>query len=324
MLIKQTKELLNKITIAQNSHDGLVIKFANILSSAIKYKNINEVSEDTKWSEEMIQSVLNKYRKDGIEILTPRPKKKKAFFKNKFITTFEGAEWTYYKGALLISSMKNTEVIMNTIDSLFPNLKDKDILDIGSGEGAQAMILRDKGANIQCVDIESTRYIPQDIPFLKMDVNDGLIEKLPNKKYDLVICIETLGYLNEPFKFFKEAYSLLNEGGHLIITMNNITNFVSRAYFITEGTFYNMPKKELTNGSPSPFTTLPWFTYERMFKISGFKNITTKETDPMSIVSLDTLKSTMHSLLRIVIYILSLKSLKDPRVGKQVLIKGEK
>ena len=205
MLITPNKLLLSYIKTAKDSHDGLAIKFSEIILSATKSKNINEIRLDTGWPTKVIGLVLNEYKKRGHKVLIPRPKEKKPFVKNKIITTFEGAEWSYYKGALLISSMQNTNSIINTINALVPNLKNKDILDVGSGEGAQAMMLTDMGGCVQCVDMNGLRHVPKNVPFLELNINDGLIDKFPVKKFDLIVCIEVLAYLKEPSIFLNEA-----------------------------------------------------------------------------------------------------------------------
>lgn len=309
---------------AIGSHDGLAAKFATILLSATESSTIDEVGKKTGWPAETIRRVLEKYKQKGDSFLYPRPSVRKPLFKNWLFTTYEGAEWEYYKGALLISSLANSQVVMDKIKAMFPEPKGKCVLDVGAGEGAQAMMLRDAGFSVECIDVESLRYIPLDIPFRHLDADEGLARSLPEEKYDLVIAIEVLGYLREPFKFFEEAFALLRPGGCLLITMNNITSFVSRATFATEGTFLNCPKGQTNFEHHPSITTLPWFAYERMFRAVGFEDVETEETDSLSIVCLQSWKHILHSVVRLIMYVLSLKSPSDPRVGKQVLVCGRK
>jgi len=309
---------------ALRSHDGLAAKFSKIVIAANESNTVEEVEKETGWPTETIQRVLEQFKREGDSFLRPRPTARKALFKNRLFTTFEGAEWEYYKGALLISSLANSQVLMEKIKAVIPDPKGKRVLDVGAGEGAQAMMLRDAGFSVECIDVESLRYVPLDIPFLHLDADEGLARSLPGEKYDVVIAVQVMGCLHKPMEFVEDVFEMLRPGGFCLITVNNILSFVSRATLATEGTFYNVPKGDTDYAYRVPFTPLPWFTYKQMLQTVGFENVTTKETDPFSIVCLQSWKHILHSFVRMMTYIVSLKSPSDPRLGRHVLVCGRK
>lgn len=310
--------------IAIESHDGLAAKYSRIVLCAGECEKIEEVAAKTGWPSHTVQGVVERYRSEGNSFLNPRPKKIKPLFKNRVFTTYEGPEWEYYNGALLISSLDNSKAVMSEIMRLIPDPLGKRVLDIGAGEGAFAMMLRDHGFVLDCVDVNDNRFVPQDIPFIRADINKGLSHVLLGKQYELIIAVEVVGFFMEPYKFFEESFALLRPGGCFLMTMNNTTNFVSRAVFATDGIFTNSLKRETSSIHHPPANTLPWFTYERMLRLTGFDEIMTMETNPMSIVCLESWKHMLRSFPRLLMYFLSLRCRSDPRIGKQVLLSGRK
>jgi len=194
-LTSKTKRVAEEVL---QSHDALAAKYSRIILYAADSASVEEVRERTGWSASVVRHILEKYKTEGDSLLLPRPKTKAPLFKNWLFTTFEGAEWTYYNGALLISSLANSQIVMEEIKHLIPEPAGKRVLDVGAGEGAQAMMLRDIGFSVQCIDVEDSRYVPLDIPFLRMDADKGLVNALGSEQYDLVMAIEVLGYFQEP------------------------------------------------------------------------------------------------------------------------------
>lgn len=113
------------------------------------------------------------------------------------------------------------------------------VLELASGSGVMAKILKQKGYNITASDISEKMMIASkknyDGEYLILDMTNYHL----NKKYDLVLCIcDSINYLDndELTSFFKCAYEHLNEGGRLIFDMHSIARLDEfKDQYIEEG-----------------------------------------------------------------------------------------
>ena len=77
---------------------------------------------------------------------------------------------------------------------------------------------------------------PQDTGhFVKANLNDFFPYK--NEQFDFVVCAESLQYLENHEKLFREFRRVLKTGGSLIISFPNILTVSSRLYFFEKGIF---------------------------------------------------------------------------------------
>lgn len=112
-------------------------------------------------------------------------------------------------------------------------IKDKgidEVVDIGfaNGYGCEIMagaayhvygtetrddLADDAKENLVKNNVNNVTYFPKEIS----------IEKgaLPEKKYDLITCIQTLAYIENPEKALENIYNSLNDGGYLIVAVPN-------------------------------------------------------------------------------------------------------
>ncbi len=168
---QKSKESAKK---AVESHDGIAAKYANILLCACEAKSVEDVVRQLSWSSDTIKNTLKQYQKKGDSLFRPRPRRKKSMINNFLITTWEGAEWEYYKGALLHSGLAVNQLVFDKIRNLLPNPSGKKILEIGPGEGAMAMMLSDAGYMVECVDIGDFELVNPQIKLKLLDVDKGL------------------------------------------------------------------------------------------------------------------------------------------------------
>ena len=112
-------------------------------------------------------------------------------------------------------------------------------LELASGSGVMAKILKDKGYDIiasdiseEMKDVASKRF---DGTYLILNMADYHLDK----KFDLILCIcDSLNYLNEDEldSFFKCAYDHLNKGGRLIFDMHHPSRLAEfKEEYIEEG-----------------------------------------------------------------------------------------
>ena len=115
--------------------------------------------------------------------------------------------------------------IVNSIEhplkDLIISLIDKgSVLDIGCGSGIIAKALQDKGLDIEGLDASEVAVNICEGKGLKMHLST-ILDFNSGKKYDYVICIGTIYYLDKFEENFSKIISLLKEGGTLITNFYN-------------------------------------------------------------------------------------------------------
>lgn len=109
-----------------------------------------------------------------------------------------------------------TQAILKDID-----LKDKRVLDLGCGGGVLSRKLRDRGADIDAVDISSNALkmlSSQNTDHIRPIQDYAPATKLPDDAYDIVLCTELIGFLprEEHRMLFSELARLVKPNGHVV------------------------------------------------------------------------------------------------------------
>jgi SAM-dependent methyltransferase len=138
--------------------------------------------------------------------------------------------WPYYPIYLAKLDFVNKYI------SEFP--KEKNILDLGCGEGVLVEQFRKKEYNIIGMDLNySSDFV------IKGDITDT---KLESDSYDLVLCLDVIEHLNfsDQEKALKEIQRILNPDGTLLATIPNLAHFASRLSFLLTGRLFRTSKIE--------------------------------------------------------------------------------
>ena len=129
------------------------------------------------------------------------------------------SEWDL-KPARIKSALKTTRKIKELID-----IKDKDILDYGSGTGLLSFDFFEEAHSIVAMDNsqgmldELNRKTTQaNITNITTTLHDANIDPLPKKTFDLIVTAMTLHHIKKPANFIKSASEALKEGGYLAIS----------------------------------------------------------------------------------------------------------
>ncbi|MCB8943121.1 MAG: class I SAM-dependent methyltransferase [Ardenticatenaceae bacterium] len=129
--------------------------------------------------------------------------------------------WSYYPTYL--SKMKFVENTLNTISP------DKQILDVGCGEGALVKKYRAKGYSIYGLDYNYGE------PFIMV----GSVTKLPieSNSFDVVLLLDVLEHLPFPDQevALEEIFRILRPGGMFIFSIPNLAHLISRIKFMFWG-----------------------------------------------------------------------------------------
>lgn len=126
------------------------------------------------------------------------------------------------------------------------------ILDIAAGEGSFSKRLQDSGYEVDSVDLNGN--IGQD--FIRIDLNNyiqwaNFVSKKLNH-YDLVVSIETVEHLENPWMFFRGLRDVVKPGGYIILTHPNIENPVSKILFLIKNRFLLFGDLDIVKIDPFP------------------------------------------------------------------------
>lgn len=172
----------------------------------------------------------------------------------------------YYKGILEKAFLNiHTELFKSILPFLS---KESLILDFGCGEGAFSQRLKDNGFQVHSSDIDKEQFKATVDKYIHLDLNKEQISDNFDIKYDVIIAMEIIEHLENPWKFIRDIKSLLKPNGLLILSTPNISNFSSRIRFLQKGTFQGFEANDLSYGH---ITTITPFHLENIFNTVKFE-----------------------------------------------------
>jgi SAM-dependent methyltransferase len=109
------------------------------------------------------------------------------------------------------------------------------VLDCGAREGSLLARLRDSGfEDLNAIDLDvSLMKLPQ-VPVRRIDLN-GPFAKHYKRKFKLIVCTDVIEHLDSPRDFFRQAHELLDDDGHLCVSLPNIAHWIGRIKFLVKG-----------------------------------------------------------------------------------------
>lgn len=150
------------------------------------------------------------------------------------------------------------------------------IIDIGAGEGALSLRLKEDGFKVTAYDINPQNFKIKSIECLRCDLNKGIPFK---KKFDCAVCIEVIEHTENPWLLISEIHKILRKDGILILSTPNNHNWYSRIYYLLKSklpnflcTYYNKDGKRHWDSHITPI-----FLWNLKYMIKDkFKIITMK------------------------------------------------
>jgi SAM-dependent methyltransferase len=136
------------------------------------------------------------------------------------------------------------------------------VLDIGAGQGAFSLRLKEAGARVSACDVVPEQF---DVPGVDFRIiqPDG---RLPfdDASIDAAIAIEVLEHIDGHDRFFAEVARILAPGGMVMFTTPNILSLKSRLRFLLTGFFYSF-------GPLEPFTRDPVSQHISPFSVNRYE-----------------------------------------------------
>lgn len=158
-------------------------------------------------------------------------------------TGYNLASGVYDKKEAYLNSFEKDKV-----REILGDVAGKKILDVGAGTGRLSVLLSKKGADVTALDLseEMLKVLSKKNRKIKTSVGDA--ESLPftENSFDIVVSAFLIVHLKEPRYFFDEAYRVLKDGGHLLVTNINQKEppvVKTKAGDIIIESFYHRPEK---------------------------------------------------------------------------------
>ncbi|VVM06948.1 putative S-adenosylmethionine-dependent methyltransferase/MSMEI_2290 [Methylacidimicrobium cyclopophantes] len=150
------------------------------------------------------------------------------------------------------------------------------VLDVPLGPGAMAEQLRRDGFSAWGADLDlaQSEGLHPSIRRERADLNGPL--PFPDQFFDLVLSLEGIEHLENPFQFIREIARVCRPGGYLILSTPNICNLEERLNFLARGTFYRyIPAREFAErGSGFDHQNLmTWVEIRQLLDWNGFSTL---------------------------------------------------
>jgi 2-polyprenyl-3-methyl-5-hydroxy-6-metoxy-1,4-benzoquinol methylase len=154
-----------------------------------------------------------------------------------------------------IQEMATYKLHSDVFEILNPYLKSEmRVLDFGCGQGAFSQRLVDKGMIVDACDINTEQIKAKVNRKIKLDLNMEISPDSFSGKYDMLIALEILEHLHNPWKYLSDCLNLLKDDGIILLSTPNISNFVSRLRFFMRGSLIAFEKPDLSHGHITPLT----------------------------------------------------------------------
>jgi 2-polyprenyl-3-methyl-5-hydroxy-6-metoxy-1,4-benzoquinol methylase len=119
-------------------------------------------------------------------------------------------------------SRQRSEIICRILGQRKGNL-----LDVGCGRGWNALYFKEKGFQVEAVDIS-----PEAVEITKQRGITARVLDLEQDdirgEYDVILCLEVLQFVNEPLRVLLKLESALKDKGGLILSLPNEFHFLRR------------------------------------------------------------------------------------------------
>jgi len=140
-----------------------------------------------------------------------------------------------------------------------PGKRKGKLLDVGCGSGRYICLMREKGWDVEGIDIAYTDY-GRDTLDLNICEGDLVSHDFQDNSFDVITLWWVLEHLYEPLEVIKKAYKLLKKGGVVVIAVPNIDSFEAKIF--KQDWFHLFLPKHLSMYSPA--------TLKNILKKGGF------------------------------------------------------
>lgn len=154
----------------------------------------------------------------------------------------------------------------------------RDVLDIGCGEGFFAAELAKSGNRVTGID---NRIVPTEAAalerYIQVDLDQGItraVEQLCGKRFDRVLLLDVLEHLSQPEQVLQQCHNVLKGEGRLVVSLPNVANIAVRLMLLL-GRF-DYQERGLLDKTHLRFFTRK--TARRLLEQNGYSIVEEKQT----------------------------------------------
>lgn len=195
------------------------------------------------------------------------------------------AVWGHkYKELPIKSDFRAHLEAFKIIEDRFQSKATLNVLDIATGTGAFTQRLRDRFPdwNYSINDFESEAQIEGQNKY-NVDLNGSFSNQF-GPKYDLIIALEIIEHLENPWNFLRELKKMLAENGVIVLSTPNSDSVLDRFHYFSKGYPIYFGERGYHN-SGGHITVVPDWLIKKIARSTGFKSIQPYEmidTSPMT------------------------------------------
>jgi SAM-dependent methyltransferase len=165
------------------------------------------------------------------------------------------------------------DIAFDVIEGGFGSAASLRVLDVATGSGAFAKRLSDAfpGWSVEINDFEGDALV-KGFKKHKVDLNSDFGHSFGRNSYDLVVAIEIIEHLENPWHFLREIRALLREGGVLLLSTPNVDSTLDRLIYLVDGHSFYFGARGYTN-SGGHITPIPDWLFRRIAASTGYAHV---------------------------------------------------
>ncbi len=161
--------------------------------------------------------------------LSPKPSERmlKDYYENIYFQQLKGSYEKSYSKDELLYFHNNNSIISTCLNKIFnEDIKNKSLLDLGSGEGWTLKYFHKRGCNVLGVDFSSHGISKFNKPMLKYFIESEILEFIDkciaeDKKFDIINLTNVIEHVLYPEQLLASIKRIMNPDGVVIVTFPN-------------------------------------------------------------------------------------------------------
>jgi 2-polyprenyl-3-methyl-5-hydroxy-6-metoxy-1,4-benzoquinol methylase len=188
------------------------------------------------------------------------------------------------------------------------------ILDVGAGAGSFCKRLLNQGyREIEAVEINTDWFQVPGIPVHALDLQKEWADQLPEPAFDVVVTIEVIEHLENPWHFARQCARAVKPGGLILLSTPNIQSTRSRIQFLFDAEFRFFRQKDFE--AVGHMTSLTQNQIRQVFESAGCERVESSHSGHKGIPSPKSAKKAVRAAF----YALTYPFMRGPKHGEEGL-----